>query len=962
MSTNENDKSEAVCNKIVISEAHEHFAFSTKVKEIINPQRIIKVLESDFVEGSTRSKSYSVEDKRFLSILENSVVKRADGHHEMPLPLKMDRLPLPYNRQLAVKRWHQLLARFKKNPKFLEDYQVFMKRVIDLCAEKVPSDRLKVQDGRMNYVPHTGVYHPRKTDQIRVVFDCSAQFGGVCLNDYLLQGPDQLNTLLGILCRFRQERVAFMTDIKSMFHQFMVSEEHRDLLRFLWWEDGDPKKEVIEYRMKVHLFGAGSSPGCANFGLKKAADDGEAEYGKEVAKFIRRDFYVDDGLKSVPAVEEAVTLRKASQGICARARLKLQKMMSNKREVLEEFPIDERAQSVKESDLKVDPLLLERALGVIWCVENDSFQFPIEMHDRPFTRRGILSTVSSIYDPSGYVAPVTLKGKKILQQMCRDKLDWDSPVPVNLRFEWEKWRHDVVSLEQLEIQRCFKPENFGGIQVCELHYFSDASLEGYGQCLFLRLVNEKDKPYCSFVIGKARVALLKQLTVPRLELAAATVSAKMSEFLHQELHYTDVKEYFWTDSKIVLGYVNNEARRFHKYVANRVQQIRDLTNPSSWMYVDTESNPADHTSRGLTASQLLQGSTWLSGPEFLWTEGVFNPLKEEEIKVKEYDPEVKKGNVFMSRVDSAVTLHPDPFKSDRLAHISSWWRLLKVVALCLQLKSKLKNRKVKLSEQENAKCLTQLPKVSVTLTEFQLAEKEVLKIIQREHFYEEIQVLMKLKVVGEEVSTRELAKQRNQTIKMSSCLYRLDPFLDKDGLMRVGGRIKRADLPVETKHPVILPRKSPITDLLIRFCHGKVNHMRRGITQNELRQRGYWIVGGSSAVSNCISQCVICRKLRRHLETQKMSDLPIDRVEPSPPFSYCAVDFFGPFLIKERRSEVKRYGVIFTCMASRSVHLETANSLSTSFFFECPKPFPQSTWPSETITVRSRDKFRWSSK
>ena len=331
---------------------------------------------------------------------------------------------------------------------------------------------------------------------------------------------------------------------------------------------------------------------------------------------------------------------------------------------------------------------------------------------------------------------MTLKGKQILQQMCRDKLDWDSPVPENLRSEWEKWRHDVVSLEQLEIQRCFKPENFGEIQVCELHYFSDASLEGYGQCSFLRLVNEKDQPYCSFVIGKARVAPLKQLTVPRLELAAATLSAKMSEFLHQELPYTDVKEYFWMDSKIVLGYVNNEARRFHMYVANPVQQIRDLTNPSSWMYVDTESNPADHASRGLTASQLLQGSTWLFGPEFLWKEGVFKPLKEEEIKVKEHDPEMKKGNVFMSRMDSAVTLHPDPFKLDRLAHISSWWRLLKVVALCLQLKSKLKNRKVKLSRQENAKCVTPLPKLSVTLTEFQLAEKEVLKIIQREHFYE----------------------------------------------------------------------------------------------------------------------------------------------------------------------------------------------------------------------------------
>lgn len=354
--------------------------------------------------------------------------------------------------------------------------------------------------------------------------------------------------------------------------------------------------------------------------------------------------------------------------------------------------------------------------------------------------------------------------------------------------------------------------------------------------------------------------------------------------------------------------------------------------------MDKVSLPYNHQLAVKRWHQLLQGSSWLTGPAFLWREGAFQPQEKKDIQVEKDDPEVKKGNVFMSHVESTATYCPDSFKSDRLAHVSSWWRLLKVVALCLQLKSKLTNRKVKLNNQANVKCARPLPRAAVSLTEFQFAEKEVLKIVQREHFYEEIQVLVKLQVVGE-VSTRESARQRNQTIKMSSCLYRLDPFLDDDGLIRVGGRIKRADLPVATKHPVILPRKSPITDLLIKFYHAKVNHMGRGITQNELRQRGYWVVGGSSAVSNCISKCVTCRKLRRPLESQKMADLPIDRVEPSPPFSYCGVDFFGPFLIKERRSEVKRYGVIFTCMASRSIHLETANSLNTSSFISALSRF-----------------------
>ena len=151
----------------------------------------------------------------------------------------------------------------------------------------------------------------------------------------------------------------------------MVAEDHRDLLRFLWWEDGDPNKPVVEYRMKVHLFGASSSPGCANFGLKKAADDGEEEYGNDAASFIRRDFYVDDGLKSVPTAQKAVDLIKSSQKICAKAGLKLHKVISNNKEVLKVIPAEERAKDVKDFDFEKDHLPMERALGVTWCVEND---------------------------------------------------------------------------------------------------------------------------------------------------------------------------------------------------------------------------------------------------------------------------------------------------------------------------------------------------------------------------------------------------------------------------------------------------------------------------------------------------------------------------------------------------------------------------------------------------------------
>ena len=218
-----------------------------------------------------------------------------------------------------------------------------------------------------------------------MVFDCSAQFHGVSLNDYLLQGPDFMNDLLGILCRFRQESVAFMTDIKSMFHQFMVTKEHRDLLRFLCWLDGDPSREVVDYWMKVHLFGASSSPGCVNFGLRRAADDGEQDFGADAAAFIRKNFYVDDSLKSVATVPEAIELIRASQAICDKAGLRLHKIVSNKKEVLEAIPFEDHSKEIKELNLAVDALPIEQALGVMWCVENDSFRFRIELRDRPLT-------------------------------------------------------------------------------------------------------------------------------------------------------------------------------------------------------------------------------------------------------------------------------------------------------------------------------------------------------------------------------------------------------------------------------------------------------------------------------------------------------------------------------------------------------------------------------------------------
>ena len=161
--------------------------------------------------------------------------------------------------------------------------------------------------------------------------------------------------------------------------------------------------------------------------------------------------------------------------------------------------------------------------------------------------------------------------------------------------------------------------------------------------------------------------------------------------------------------------------------------------------------------------------------------------------------------------------------------------------------------------------------------------------------------------------------------------------MDDDGVIRVSGRIDRVSVPTEVKHLVILPRKGHVTELLIKHHHLKVNHMGTGISHNELRQRSCWVINESSVVFNFVSKCVTCTRLRGCLQQQKMAELPQDRLEPAPPFSYCTVDYFGT--IKERRSEVKRYGVLFKCMASISIHLNTANSLTASSFMNALSRF-----------------------
>ena len=339
---------------------------------------------------------------------------------------------------------------------------------------------------RMWYLPHHPVINVNKPGKVCVVFDCAAKYEGVSLNSQLRQGPNLMNSLAGVIIRFRQEQVALVADIEAMFHQVRVYERDYDALRFLWWPNGDLNEQPRCYSMQVYLFVETSSPSCAAHALRRTADDHADLFEPEVLSTVHRIFYVDDCLKSVPSEREAVKLAFDLQSLLKMGGFKLTKWLSNSRSVLNAIPESERAPTIVSLN-PCDALPSDRTLGINRNVNRDEMKFKLKVNDQPFTRRGILSVVSSIYDPLGIVSPITLSAKAIIQNLCRQKLSLDNKISMMGQTEWQTWLNSLPHLEKVAVSRSFKPHGFGNIKSAQLHLFSDGSELGYGACAYLKL-------------------------------------------------------------------------------------------------------------------------------------------------------------------------------------------------------------------------------------------------------------------------------------------------------------------------------------------------------------------------------------------------------------------------------------------------------------------------------------------
>ncbi|MBM6549254.1 DUF1759 domain-containing protein [Streptococcus dysgalactiae subsp. equisimilis] len=857
-----------------------------------------QLYDSDFTDVQAPEKALSAEDLAALRKVEQGTTFQ-QGRYTVPMPWRPNAQTGSGNFKIAQSRLRSLEQKLRRDESLLEKYRRTMQQNLEKgYAIRVPKEYLCPDYHTRWYLPHHAVINPKKPDKLRVVLDCAAKYNGRSLNDLLYQGPDTTSDLVSILLRFRREGIAVVADVEEMFMQVNVAEEDRGALRYLWWPDGKLDERPIECQMTRHPFGATSSPFCANFALRRTARDFGIDYDRSVVEAVEKNFYVDDCLISFAKASEAIRFSTQLNELTRRGGFKLKKWVTNSNEVRQSLPGSDAATIT----IPIPALQQEtqRALGLEWNVKNDTLVFRFQMKDKPSTRRGVLSIVSSIFDPLGLNAPFCLPAKQLLQKVCKAKVGWDQLLPPEDLASWEKWVAFVHRLDEVRIKRCIRKDDRLDVGQIELHIFCDASESGYGAVAYARCVPRIGDPYLVLLFSKSRVAPIKTVTIPRLELAAAVLGVRVSEVVRKGMPNFFAKTYFWTDSMIVLYYIRNVNTRFSTFVANRLAVIHQFCSVHQWQHIASGQNPADYSSRGITSERDL--TTWTQGPALFCTRNLptepplclNDPPKEIELKNSP-------AHVVGSQKGFAL--------NSLLAKYSEWTRLLRAIAWLIRFVHYVQ---IMFEKRQNGS----LKVGDLSVAELELSKMKILTMVQEEAYGSIISQL----------------KGNIDRVRLASCaLSRLCPIL-LDELLCVGGRLRYSEYPTAFKHPIILPNRHVVTDLIIQYYHQSEGHSGPSHVLAAIREC-YWIVKGASAVKRVIGKCMACRRASATAGQQMMAPLPLCRVQQGwACFTTVGTDLFGPFSVRRGRSMEKRYGCVFTCLQTRAVHLEIVASLSTDSF------------------------------
>ncbi|XP_062556691.1 uncharacterized protein LOC134221516 [Armigeres subalbatus] len=730
---------------------------------------------------------------------------------------------------------------------------------------KLTADESKKTGDRTWYLPIFPVFNPNKPGKVRIVFDAAASFGGVSLNSVLMKGPDQLNSLPPVLYKFRERLVGLGGDVAEMFHQMRMNVKDADSQRIVWFANNETT-EPCDYVLQVVSFGATCSPSTALFVLNNNATRFESKYPAAVDAIHHR-HYVDDMLTSVDTEEDAIQLAKDVRYIHLQG------------EAIAENPSHE-----KSMEMNAD-LVMEKVLGMWWSTTTDVFRYKlctdrnrdILLGTKHPTKRDMLRMLMAIYDPLGLIGNYLMYLKVLLQEVWRARTGWDEEIGKKELEKWHTWLLIMPELQSVEIPRCYyQAESIDEARI-ELHTFVDASELGYAAVSYYRF-EKNERIHCALVGSKTRVAPLKFVSIPRLELQAAVIGTRLAVSIEAGHSIKVERRYFWTD-----------ARSF------RVGEILELTEVNEWRWLSSKSNVADDGTKWKNKPDLSSGSRWFNGPSFLW-------------KSKDEWPDCSLNNVETSEeIRSSVLHHSEESVSSILLpqDYSSWNHLRRVTAFVQRF---VGNVKLKISGQQlNAGPLTQ--------KELHMAEIFQIKRAQKEVFSDELAIIA--------IEHRRLHKK--------NALYKLSPFIDEQGLMRINSRLSECDfLDKNTKYPIVLPRDHPVTSLIVREVHLRYHHQCHETCINEVRKR-FHIPRVRAVYDRVRRGCQVCKLQRAEPAPPTMAPLPKARLAAFVrPFSYVGVDFFGPFFVVVGRHHEKRWGVIVTCLTTRAIHLELAASLNTS--------------------------------
>ena len=756
--------------------------------------------------------------------------------------------------------------------------------------ERVPE--VELQKGW--YLPFFCVVNWDKVSTpIRPVFDAKASFSGTSLNNQIMPTPNRLNDMISTLLNFRRFEFGIMADISEMFLRVRLHPDDKQYHRFFLFDEA--------YQWTRILFGNNSSPNISQKTLTTMCD----LFGQEfplAKECVQENFYMDDGIDSKSTEKELIQLALELPQLLGKADMKMYKFYSNSEKTLRALDPSLVAKEIHLFEDKNAVFESNKVLGLVWDASSDNFSYRAKYKTvedwldkwgvQKWTKRAVLKTTASTYDPLGYLCPLVVYARTVIQKLWTSKLGWDDNIPDDVAEIW------VIALRNLLEVDAFSLPRWTGYAPgddLELHCFCDASESAYACVVFAR-VNSRRGLFTRILMAKSRVTPIQSETISRLELIACVLGVRLVNLVNKTYKVPQEKIHFWTDSRNALCWIHTPSSKLKVYVQNRVGEIQRCTTVSQWHHISTDENPADIATRYIAAQELVGCELWWTGPPVL-QEGVYPEFQPRGIP-DEVTKEMKSECFTFCGTTGKTHLNIMDFVTRSVGTLyNGYHQVLKLLMNVIRVTARMR-RKI--------------------LTVKEIREKAFVLLIRQSQlnsFEHEIDTLLD----GKKLSSRNPMGKHN-------------PYIDEQGILRSSSRLTRIkNISSSTKYPIILSSRCPITKMIVVNAHIRYQHP---VSLNNMIVHlhcEYVILGLSRLIRKVCRECLHCRKMAAKQSPQIMAPLRHSLNELRA-FAEVGIDFAGPFHIKIGRGKTRKnmFILVITCLQTRAVHFEITEDQTTS--------------------------------